>query len=275
MGSNTLQRNTCDWSIRASKEKYVSFEPAINAATEKVDEYYIKSADSTVHIMTMALHLTCKLSHFKKHWDAHLQDEVVELILKKFEERYRALHANDAQMSEPPCKKRKTAGTLLRVSDTDSDDSDDEEDTPNDPTKPWMTEFRRYLDTNDLVLEGMPVVEWWGIHAHRYPTWASLVHDYLAIMASSVSSERAFSSAGITISKRRNRLKGDIVEALQCLKCMYHNHLIFREVATCADEEINLDDIDEEKDIVVNDELSFSWDHIIVDDIEDSDCEDI
>ncbi|KDQ50976.1 hypothetical protein JAAARDRAFT_104503, partial [Jaapia argillacea MUCL 33604] len=55
-------------------------------------------------------------------------------------------------------------------------------------------------------------------NAHRFPTWASLVADYLAIMATSVSSERAFSSAGITITKRRNRLKGDIVEALQALK---------------------------------------------------------
>ncbi len=37
-------------------------------------------------------------------------------------------------------------------------------------------------------------------------------------MASSVSSERAFSAAGMTITKRRNRLKADIVEALQFLK---------------------------------------------------------
>jgi hypothetical protein len=48
-------------------------------------------------------------------------------------------------------------------------------------------------------------------------------------MASSVSSERAFSSAGITITKRRNRLKPDIVEALQFLKCTYHHDLLFRE----------------------------------------------
>jgi hypothetical protein len=47
-----------------------------------------------------------------------------------------------------------------------------------------------------------------------------LAHNYLAVMASSVSSEQAFSSAGITISKHRNCLKGDIVEALQCLECM-------------------------------------------------------
>jgi hypothetical protein len=48
-------------------------------------------------------------------------------------------------------------------------------------------------------------------------------------MASSVSSERVFPSAGITINKRRNRLKGDIVEALQCLKCFIHRDLLFRE----------------------------------------------
>jgi len=48
-------------------------------------------------------------------------------------------------------------------------------------------------------------------------------------MASSVSSERAFSSAGITITKRRNRLKPDIVEAVQFLKCTYRCDLLFCE----------------------------------------------
>lgn len=61
-------------------------------------------------------------------------------------------------------------------------------------------------------------------------------------MASSVSSERAFSSAGITLSKRRNRLQADIVEALQFMKCLYHNDLIFREVCTAAEEELILDE---------------------------------
>jgi hAT family C-terminal dimerisation region len=60
-------------------------------------------------------------------------------------------------------------------------------------------------------------------------------------MASSVSSERAFSSAGITLSKRRNRLQADIVEALQFLKCMFHSDLIFREVCTVEEEELLLD----------------------------------
>lgn len=55
-------------------------------------------------------------------------------------------------------------------------------------------------------------------------------------MASSVSSERAFSSAGITISKRRNRLGADIVEALQGLKSIYRQDTLFREVHTAKTE---------------------------------------
>lgn len=90
-------------------------------------------------------------------------------------------------------------------------------------------------------------------------------------MASSVSSERAFSSAGITLSKRRNRLKGDIVEALQCLKCMYHNDLIFREVVVATEEEEELEEMD--LDLVVNDvndgDKDFTWDQLLFDDGED------
>ena len=110
------------------------------------------------------------------------------------------------------------------------------------------------------------------LNASRYPTWATLACDYLAIMASSVSSERAFSSAGITISKRRNRLKGIIVEALQCLKCLYRNDLIFREVITALEEKLDMEKdelldlelhVDDEKDKV------FSWDSILDDDDDD------
>jgi len=59
-------------------------------------------------------------------------------------------------------------------------------------------------------------------------------------MASSVSSERAFSAAGITITKRRNRLQGDIVEALECIKCLLHQDLLFRDVLSLAQVETEL-----------------------------------
>jgi hypothetical protein len=53
-------------------------------------------------------------------------------------------------------------------------------------------------------------------------------------MSSSVSSERAFSAAGITISKRRNSLKPDLMEALQCLKGMFRWDLVFWEYLSSA-----------------------------------------
>jgi hypothetical protein len=118
------------------------------------------------------------------------------------------------------------------------------------------------------------------INAHRYPVWASLARDYLAVMASSVSSERAFSSAGITISKRRNRLKGDIVEALQCLKCMIHQNLMFRfdPAVSVADEIAEEDDItadvgDDIEPNFTNQESAMSakgWDEVWLDLEEDA-----
>jgi len=99
-------------------------------------------------------------------------------------------------------------------------------------------------------------------------------------MALSVSSERAFSAAGITISKRRNRLKGDIVEALECLKCMFHNNIIFRDVPISEEVEAELDGmdtLDEERDFVetVEEAESFSWDQLLADEDDDDDGEGI
>ena len=84
------------------------------------------------------------------------------------------------------------------------------------------------------------------MYGGHYPTWQSLAHDYLSIMASSVSSERAFSSAGITISKRHNRLDADIVEALQCLKSLIHQDLMMRDMVSITEEEHDLDFADEQ-----------------------------
>jgi hypothetical protein len=91
-------------------------------------------------------------------------------------------------------------------------------------------------------------------------------------MASSVSSERAFSSAGITISKRRNRLKGDIVEALQFLKCLIRRDLVFRtDPSVTDDSEIDLEDDDglvgSSNQLSAGTEKSSSWDDLWLEDV--------
>ena len=111
------------------------------------------------------------------------------------------------------------------------------------------------------------------LNALRLPVWASLARDFLPIMASSVSSERAFSKAGITISKRRNRLKGDIVEALQCLKCAIHHDLLFDEPGPSSFLEAKLErcpDDGEDWEEASDDEEN-GWDSLIIDE-EDEIC---
>jgi hypothetical protein len=96
-------------------------------------------------------------------------------------------------------------------------------------------------------------------------------------MASSVSSERAFSSAGITISKQCNRLDGDIIEALQFLKSIIHQDLMVRDFPTVAEEETELDYIDGQPSnqdstpiAVVDADEDISWEGVSDDDSDDA-----
>ena len=69
-----------------------------------------------------------------------------------------------------------------------------------------------------------------------------------------MSCERVFSSAGITIIKRRNQLKPDVVEALQTLKFAFKHALWFKDVhadVTYEEELENaaLEDAEEDSDV--------------------------
>ena len=99
-------------------------------------------------------------------------------------------------------------------------------------------------------------------------------------MSSSVSSERTFSQGGITISKQRSRLKGDIVEALQCIKCAIRHDLLFRERAPSSiseTEEVSDQDLEDagaiqDPGLEESDVEEVSWDGLLIAD-EDEDEE--
>ena len=199
-----------------------------------------------------------------------------------------------------PSMKGKGLHVLLReLSDDEEDaavDTGTGVDIPHDPQRPWFHDFCAYMDVPEQVPEGWTAIKWWGVslwslylspdneltklsqyNSQRYhPAWNSLARDYLAVMSSSVSSERAFSQGGITISKRRNRLKGDIVEALQCIKCGIRHDLLFREAAPSSsleaeehDEELEPTEDVSEGDVgnpEESDVEEFSWDGLLIED---------
>ena len=110
------------------------------------------------------------------------------------------------------------------------------------------------------------------MNGSQYPTWHSIAGDYLTAMASSVASKRTFSSAGITISKCHNRLDGDIVEAIQCLKSLNTQDLMLRVFLNITDKETLLDNADQQLanqegsvvDVVINVE-DWTWEAVVED----------
>lgn len=120
----------------------------------------------------------------------------------------------------------KLQALFSKLVDDESDGSDDVDMSASNNT--WLHSFHEYLNRKDN-LGNLSLIQWWGINSMQYPVWTSLAHNFLSIMSSSVSAEHVFSSARITISKRCNHLKSDVVEALQFQKCAAKLNLLFHE----------------------------------------------
>jgi len=257
---------------RSEQAIYDRFVPSLKAAYEKIDEYYEKTTDTPAYIVAMILDPRQKMGYFKKHWSAELQVDVIKCVEEVFKERYVLLRGQST--SRPVAQHKKKLSSLLRELSDDEDATDAGPAAPEDPTRPWLRDFRVYLDVVEHVPEGWTTIQWWGYNAHRYPVWGSLARDYLAIMAASVSSEQAFSHGGITVSKRRSCLKGDIVEALQCVKCSIRHDLLFREEGPSSAWEDELEDGEDQGDDDKMDEDDEetdeqAWDQLLIEEDDD------
>ena len=68
------------------------------------------------------------------------------------------------------------------------------------------------------------VLQWWGRYHVRYPEIANLARRRLCAQASSATSERAFSKAGLVLSKKRQRLTADHVDGISLLGWHYKDN---------------------------------------------------
>jgi hypothetical protein len=126
-----------------------------------------------------------------------------------------------------------------RQSDTEEVEDDD------DPLVEWdqytrskiqqsSNELDRYLkeDLTPRKVE-VDILEWWKINSSKYLVLSKMARDILAIPASTVPSESAFSTGGRVISDYRSSLACSTVEALVCLQdwfkaaCTYFLSLSF------------------------------------------------
>ncbi|KAF5340659.1 hypothetical protein D9611_007287 [Ephemerocybe angulata] len=255
------------WSSRANKPKNAHYRDALEAGAAKVSAYYTRTSTSSAYNVSMILDPSVKTTYFQKNWSQELEQDARKNTLEVFKERYIELYGTSSPVYSQPTQT--TAPSRMEDVDSDNEDTAPSVPTPVTHDKPWQHEFDAYMDGNDVLGSGQSVLSWWADNAGRLPTWASLARDHLAIMASSVSSERAFSAAGITISKRRNRLLPDLVEALQFMKCHLRKDVIFREGLSSVTE-AELEVVDDDGDAEWEEEIEPGvWDGGLGDDDDD------
>jgi hypothetical protein len=73
---------------------------------------------------------------------------------------------------------------------------------------------------------GTDPLMWWQAHYNEFPVLCNIARDFLPIQATSVASEQAFSVAGNTITKTRNRLLPETARACLCVKSWMDKGLI-------------------------------------------------
>jgi hypothetical protein len=84
------------------------------------------------------------------------------------------------------------------------------------------TELDRYLDENPVPRsKEFDILHWWRGSSSKYPVLSLIARDVLAILASSVASESAFSAGKRIISDFRSSLALETVEGLICLQDWY------------------------------------------------------
>jgi hypothetical protein len=80
-------------------------------------------------------------------------------------------------------------------------------------------EVERYFE---FALEdsNIDLIYWWASHKPSFPHLFRMAFDILNIPATSVPSEQIFSKAGDVITKKRNRLSKDSIQAIMCANSM-------------------------------------------------------
>ena len=106
--------------------------------------------------------------------------------------------------SKRPRKKSKKTTDFSQYYDSSSEEEDEDE-------------VDQYLKLKVSKDKDLNILEWWNNHKNEFSALAILSSYYLAIPASSASSEREFSAAGQTISERRTNLNPETIDSILIL----------------------------------------------------------
>jgi len=140
------------------------------------------------------------------------------IIIKKLMEKYRELDKPTATSAAEQEDVVLDAWQII-VANFDAEMADGKETFTRNPTQQSVDdEYSIYASGALSAGSTVGTLGFWTTHEHTFPTIFRIAMDYLPIQASAVPCERVFSSSAETDTKKRNRIRPELMEALQVLK---------------------------------------------------------
>jgi hypothetical protein len=189
------------------------FAAQLKLALDKAEEYFAKLDESPAYAASVILHPRYNIKYLdaqwsnKKQWVKDAKKAVKALWVKDYKEQpiSEAISPQKVRQLGRPlnCVEEYREQGIMKANEA--------------VTSQIVTdEFDRYCKQERVETDAP--IEWWQATGYqRYPRLAQMAIDILSIPPMSDEPERVFSRLGKMITKRRNRLYQDIIQATTCL----------------------------------------------------------
>lgn len=196
------------------------FKVGVQCAWQKANEYYCKLDNSPVYLAAIALHPGFKWQYIENRWSTRM--DWVNAGLKKvkdlWQDQYKPLPLDDVS---GPIRQQRTDLSALQISRRRGLYSRPTGTATRDEYEDWTER----IPPDDEIED--PLAYWTSSAVRRkWPRLARMAIDVLSVVAMSSEPERIFSLAGLMVTKERNRLGSDTIQAVQCLRNWGHHGLL-------------------------------------------------
>jgi hypothetical protein len=207
------------------------FSANINAAWQKLDEYYTRTDDTPIYRAAVFLHPLLKWRWFDRYWSTKpawraAAREVVAELWKQY--------------------KPTTASTKVTPAPADDDDEWSQYDDVASVDQLQLYENEPYPGPGTMSQKDSPI-PYWTSKRSIWPELTQMALDIYSTVPMSDSPERVFSGTGHLLSPKRRTMTGEGVEQVTCLRAWEQSGIISlsqglfsNAVATTPDEDESL-----------------------------------
>lgn len=189
------------------------FAAQLKLAIDKAEEYFAKLDDTPAYAASVILHPRYSVKYLDAQWSNNKQwvKDAKSSVKALWTKDYKEQPISDAIS---PQKARNVGRKLNCVEEYREQGIVKANEATT--TRTVADEFDRYCKQERVETDAP--IEWWQTTGYQlYPRLAQMAIDILSIPPMSDEPERIFSRLGEMITKRRNRLQQDIIQATTCL----------------------------------------------------------